>query len=363
MLPSNLQTSPPANPAPLAMDESLSPEPETLPPHQEAMIEACKAGQVAELQNLFHEHDVKHGDDPIPYWHAAQEGAPATSSLFAAAISHGQQSIVQYLRSMYPKFDFYHPSIIHSLTETPDLEMLKLIYSYAPEIVRFAYDDHATTFLSLACEGGPQNAPVVDFLLDHGAMGKKGDDYFSYLYHLGVELVPAIQHDQPTEIIKKMVPKTSRLWLPINVAMGQKRADVLELLLNEEENRGTKPSSDGEQEQLLLRRAQESEDKKVMAVVERHLRNMEERTAKSAATARDVRSTRASTQSRRWWQFGARADSKLPSKTDAEGSSSATQTSTRKWWWPLSKVTHGPESADSYHQKKEPLGSASDEED
>lgn len=319
------------------------------------MVEACKAGRLAELQKLFNEHDVKHGDDPIHYWHATQEGAPATSTLFAAAISHGQQSTVQYLRSMYPKFDFYDPSIIHSLTGMPDLEMLKLIYSYSPQIVHFGFDDHVTTFLSKACEGGPQNAPLVDFLLDHGAMA---DDFGSYAYQFGVELLPAIQHDQPTEIIKKMIPKTSRLWLPIDEAIRRKRVDALELLLNEEENR-RKPSSDGKYERSLLRDAQATEDEKVIAVVERYVRNMEEQATNS--TARDLQSTRASTESRRWWQFGARANSK--DKADAEDSSSAPRTGAGKWWWPLSKVAQEPKSADSHHQKKEPLDSTSDKED
>jgi hypothetical protein len=353
MLPSNLQTSSPASPTEhfSEMDQSPSPQPKVLSPHQEAMVEACKAGQVTELQKLFHEHDVKHGDDPIPYWDAPQDGAPTTSTLFAAAISHGQQSIVQYLRSMYLKFDFYHPSIIHSLTgEKPDLEMIKLICSYSPRIVHFGFDDHTTTFLSLACEGGPQNAPIVDFLLDHGAMAD--DDFGSYAYHFGVELLPAIQHAQPTEIIKKMIPKTSKLWMPTDVAIRRKRVDVLDLLLNEEEIRRTESSSDGQHEQSLLSRAQATEDKEVIAVVERYLRNMEKRAkkSKSKSAARNGPSTRAATKGRRWWRFGARAESKTPQacKADAADSSSAPlRSGARRWWWwwrwwPLSKIAREP---------------------
>ncbi|KAK5326539.1 hypothetical protein LTR93_003402 [Exophiala xenobiotica] len=357
------------------MDQSLPPEPKMLSAHQEAMVEACKAGQLAELQKLFHEHDVKHGDDPIPYWHAPQEGAPATSTLFAAAISHGQQSIVEYLRSVYPKFDFYDGSIIHSLTgEKPNLDMIKLVCSYSPRIAHFGFDDHTTTFLSLACEGGPQNAPIVDFLVDHGAMAD--DDFGSYAYHFGVELLPAVQHDQPTEIIKKMIPKTSKLWMPTDVAIRRKRVDVLELLLKEEENRGGTHSSDGKYEQSLLCRAQATEDKKVIAVVERYLCNMEKRAtkskskSKSKSAARKVRSTRAAMKGRRWWRFGARAEYRPPQtcKADAEDSSSAPLRSGARrwwwwWWWPLSKIARAPKSADVYHQKKEPLDSASEEED
>ncbi|KIW91232.1 uncharacterized protein Z519_08128 [Cladophialophora bantiana CBS 173.52] len=269
------------------MAQSLPPEPKILSPHQEAMIQA------------------------------------STSTLFAAAISHGQQSTVRYLHSVYPKFDFYDASIINSFTATPDLEMLKLIYSYSPRIVRYECGDHITTFLSMACEGGPQNAPVVGFLLDHGAM--PDDDFGSYAYQFGVELLPAVRHDQPIEIIEKMIPKASRLWLPIDVAIRRKRVDALELLLNEEEKR-SKPSPDGKYEQSLLRRAQDTEDKKVIAMVERYILNMEEQAKRS--TAKGLQSTRVSTESRKWWQFGAKADSK--SKADARDSSSAPRTDAEK---------------------------------
>jgi hypothetical protein len=247
--------------------------------------------------------------------------------------------------------------------------MIKLICSYSPRIVHFGFDDHTTTFLSLACEGGPQNAPIVDFLLDHGAM--PDDDFGSYAYHFGVELLPAIQHDQPTEIIKKMIPKTSKLWMPTEVAIRRKRVDVLELLLNEEGNRGEKHSFDGKYEQSLLSRAQATEDKKVIAVGERYIRNMERRAtkskSKSKSASRDFRSTRGSTKGRRWWPFGSRTDPRPPQacKADAEDSSSAPPWSgaRRWWWWPLSKIARETKSTGAYHEKKEPLDSAPDEED
>ncbi|OCT47824.1 hypothetical protein CLCR_03707 [Cladophialophora carrionii] len=181
------------------MAQAFPPQPMMLSPHQEAMEEASKAGQVVELQKLFAEHHVKPGDDPIPYWHATQKGAPATTV-----------NRQKYLRSVYPKFDFFTPSIIHTLTAAPDLEMLKLIHSYSPRIVNFGFDDHVTTLLSRACEGGPQNAPFVDFLLDHGAMA---DDSGSYTCQFGGELVSAIQHDVPTQIIQKMIPQDVSLMV------------------------------------------------------------------------------------------------------------------------------------------------------
>jgi hypothetical protein len=104
--------------------------------------------------------------------------------------------------------------------------MLKLIYSYSPDVVSFGFDDHMTSMLNLAIEEGPQNAPFILFLLDHGAMSL---DNGSYTYHLGCELLRAITNDQPIEVIKRMVPLTANLSFPKMTAINRKRADALEV--------------------------------------------------------------------------------------------------------------------------------------
>lgn len=352
------------------------PQPKMLSHHQEAMVEACKAGRLAELQKLFNEHDVKRGGDPVRYLDATREGAPETRKLFASAISRGHQSIVRYLHLMYPKFNFYDATIVLALLERPDLEMLNLIYSYSPQVVRFEFDDHTQSLLSNACRGGPDNAPFIDFLLDHGATAG------GYTFHFGEALLPAIQYDQPIEIIKKMAPKTPRLGLPIFAAVKRKRADTLELLLNEEQTRSQTPSS------LLLARsllgnAQATEDKRVIALVERYIHNKEQQATKSIT--RDLQSTRNESdqatkpneageagaeqckssdmkpeESRRWWQFRTRAEAEEDANAEDSGSS-AIRTGAPKWWWPLSNIGNKPKSADRHHHKKESCDSTSDE--
>ncbi|KIX06949.1 uncharacterized protein Z518_04925 [Rhinocladiella mackenziei CBS 650.93] len=252
------------------------PEPQPQPwkilsPHQEAMIEACKTGQLAQLQRLFEEHHVKQGHEIIWYKDTKGEGAPTTAMLFEAAISHGQQSTVRYLRSIYPAFDFREPWSVRTLAKTRDLDMLKLIYSYSPDVVSFGFDDHMTSMLSLAIEEGPQNAPFILFLLDHGAMSL---DNGSYTYHLGCELLPAMTNDQPIEVIKRTVPLTASLSFPKMTAINRKRADALEVFLNEEQKRmrGTQSSEDLES---TLQSVKSTGDKELIAVVERHIHKIE----------------------------------------------------------------------------------------
>jgi hypothetical protein len=140
-----------------------------LPPHQKAMVEACKAGRLAELQKLFNEHDIKTGDDLVTLYNVTERGVPRTEQPLAAAILHDQRSVVQYLHSVFSRFDLRNAYIVKALTERMDIEMFRLVYSYFPPIVNFMFDDHMTTVLGKACEGGPQCAPLMRFLLDHGA--------------------------------------------------------------------------------------------------------------------------------------------------------------------------------------------------
>ncbi|KIW97737.1 uncharacterized protein Z519_01321 [Cladophialophora bantiana CBS 173.52] len=122
------------------------------------MVEARKTCQLAQLQQLFEKHHVKPGHEIIWYRDSKGDGAPTTAMLFEAAISHGQQSTVRHLRWIYPDFDFRELCTVRTLAKTGDLDMLKLIYSYSHNVVRFEFDDHMTSMLSLTIEEGPQNA-------------------------------------------------------------------------------------------------------------------------------------------------------------------------------------------------------------
>ncbi|KIW21486.1 hypothetical protein PV08_02066 [Exophiala spinifera] len=337
---------------------SLSSQPERLPetdlsPHQEAMVEACKAGRLTDLQKLFEEHDIKGDDDPVTMESFTQQGASKTTRLFVAAISHNQQSIVQYLYSVYPEFNFCTFSIVEALTKNADIEMYKLICSYNPRVVRYRADDHQTSALSMACEGGPQNAPLIHFLLDNGATT---GGFGSYTWRFGGELLPAVQNKQPVEIIERLVPTTTHLGFPIISATQRECADVLKVLLDAHYTRGENPS-DLSFAQSLLEDAKKTEDKKVIAVAERYVRKWEKRATKITTSNLHSKTTEPS----KWWRRGSPTNNKERSGPEHSVSSKPA----RSWWpiswWPISIFRDKPKPAGTHQEEKDLQDSSSGE--
>lgn len=333
------------------MSQSVFPMPKLHPPqviklapHQEAMVVACKAGRLADLQTLFDEHDVKAGDDPVPYSDPSPKGAPETAMLFVAAISHGHQSIVRYLHSIYPNFNFYNGrGILCVITEQLDLDMVQLLYSYSPRLISYAFNDHHRSVLRMACYGGPRYADFVHLLLDDGAVPSHEG---SPLWRLGGDLTAALEGNQPTDVIKRMIPKTHYLSTPIYAALQRKRADALGLLLDEDYAR--RDHFDPSYGQSLLCDAKSTGDEEVIAVVERYVRNSEKRARKSAA--KDIQSK--TTETRKWWQLSWPAFSKGKAQPKAADISHPTDGSTKSGW-PLLKGQKNLKPSDSDHEKKD----------
>jgi hypothetical protein len=355
--------------------------PKAQPPHQEAMIKACEEGRLDELEKLFNEHGVKCGDDPVwttllnshgvnrsddPIWKTDSEGAPETNKLFTSAIVNGHLSIIRYLKLIYPKYNLNNGCTVHALFEKPDLQVLELVCSYSPEIVNFCYDDHMTTTVSKACRGGPDNAPFVKFLFDRGADASRNE---GYAWHFGGDMLDAIEHNQPIEIIQLMLPTIDNLSFPIFAAVSRKRADALEVMLNEELRRGYR-NIDLPFAQKLLDETREKGDEQLIAVAERHISNVEQRIKKSTKGK--------ACSSPKWWPF--RADAKSKDKVDAPNPVSPTTTTkldaqksvdptnavgagVPKWWQRLSLGGSMPQSADEKagKHKDEPDTSSSDE--
>ncbi|KIW30418.1 uncharacterized protein PV07_06162 [Cladophialophora immunda] len=330
----------------LSSPEQKVPDPRTLPHKQEAMIQACKDGQLDILKTLFDELGAKTSEDSTKHLESPQD-------LFAAAISHGQQSIVRYLHSMYPAFDFYTGAVVGALLKrTFDLDMLQLICSYSAEVVTFEYSDNMTSILSKACEGGAENAPFVRILLDHGAF--EGGMPGSYTYRVGAALLPAVQHNQPLDIIKRMASKTTQLSYPIFSAIERRRPDALEVLLNAR-LKLDRDDYDLTLAQQLLGDAQATQDRQLIALVEQYIESLERQSSKS-----DSRSTdQTSKGGRKWWPFSTRMENKDEKAKDP--SSSADGSGSAKSWWPLSKSGSNPTPASKESVEQQLDDSSSDE--
>jgi hypothetical protein len=351
-------------------------------PHQEAMIKACEEGRLDELEKLFDEHGVKYGDDPVwrtlanehgfnrgdgPIWRTEPEGAPETHKLFASAIINGHLSIIRYLKLIYPKYNFDNGWIVHALFEKPDFQVLELICSYSPTIVNYSSDNHMTTIVSIACAGGPKNAPFVKFLFDRGADASRNE---GYAWHFGGDMLDAIEHNQPIEIIQLMLPTIDNLSFPIFAAVSRKRADALEVMLNEELRRG-QTHAELPSAKKLLDEMREKGDEQLIAVAERHVSKVEQRIKKSTRGK--------ACSSPKWWPFRADAMSKdkvdaqnpvnptTATKVDAQNSTNPTTTvgaGVSTWWHRLSLGGSRPQPADEKAGKhKEELETSTSDED
>ncbi|OQU97607.1 hypothetical protein CLAIMM_03511 [Cladophialophora immunda] len=317
------------------------PEPASSDRWQEAMMNACSAGKLDELQTLFKEHGIRHGSPAIRYYERTLESPPTTSNLFAAAISHGHQPIVQHLYSVYPGVEIGDGAIADALLEPPlDPEMLKLVCSHTPEIAFFEFEDDMTSLLSKACEGGADNAPFIHVLLGHGALGKMAHNYTS---RMGGPLTRAVECGQPIDVIRKMVRDTPHLDFPINSALFHRRADVLDILLSEKRARGRSSP-------IHLSRARSwlegEKNKDMIDVLERHVKGCERQLAESPP--RGLRATKKG-DTKQWWPFGG-IGAATKSKTKEQSSPAAAESNgPSKSWRPLLKKGNTLESADAQH--------------
>jgi hypothetical protein len=337
----------------LSSPEQKVPDRKTLSPMQEAMIQACKDGRLDALKTLFDDLGAKSSDDSTKHFEAAQEGLPATGTLFAAAISHGQQSIVRFLHSKYPTFNFYTGAVVGALLKrTFDLDMLQLICSYSPNVASFEYSDNMTSILSKACEGGVENAPFIRILLDHGAF--KGGMKASYTYRVGAALLPAVQNNQPLDIIKRMASETTQLFYPIFSAIERRRPDALEVLLNAR-LKLDQGDYDLTLAQQLLGDAQATQDTQLIALMERYIEGLERQSRKSDSQSTDETSKHG----KKWWPFSTRTAQKDEKAKDS--SSSAAGSGSAKSWWPLSKSRNNPTAASEQPVEQKLDDSSSDE--
>ncbi|KAJ9607171.1 hypothetical protein H2200_008243 [Cladophialophora chaetospira] len=318
-----MATSPHPNPAEMLNCDVLSPHQE-----QEAILEACKSGQLIELQRLLHEYGVKHQEKPYPY-------------------------LRPYPRN--PTYPWSHELVL-ALGERPDLNVLKLLYSYYPGLIHTVLDERQTSLLSMACEGGPKNADFIHFLLDHGA-DPSSEGY--PLRFIGGDINIALDHNQPGDIIRKMAPKTIYLFIPIIKALELKRVDVLDLLLQYDilrSTRGERSCMPSKGESRLMKEAQETKDKKVIAVVDRYFRRREKQEKKSGTSDLQPKTT----VSRKWWPPGSPPSTKEKSEPEASGSSNPADGAT-KFWWPFSILQNKPKPAELSQKEKELHASSSDE--
>lgn len=234
-----------------------------LAPHNKAILQACRIGDLARLLKLFQDHNTR--PEPRASWREDPHGPPNTRILLDQAVAYQHAHIVRYILSTDPSENLATRSTVRALVETQNLEIAELLRARAPEIVNMELS-HFDTFLSAACRGGDRfnhdNLPgddslhLIHYLLDNGADPSEGS-------WSGCSSIPvAIDFSRPLEIIDKMIEKGGVVNLLVfSSALRRRRMDALQLFFDKA---AFSVSIDD-----MLKRARESEDEEIMAIVER----------------------------------------------------------------------------------------------
>ena len=220
------------------------------------MMIACETGDVRRLKALFREHNIHPGDDPV-WLPDASTGAPYTNTLFACAIQHGQAAVVRYLLTIYVKAQLAHSGVVAACVERLDVKMLQLVYDHSPEIVNYESGSRTDSFLGDACLAGPQAAPLIHFLLDHGA-----DPDVPHMF--GGALRDAVERKQPLDVLKRLIPHISLLFWGASAAIKQGQLDATHLIITDGYMRRKFDSCD---KHLLLKEARASSNREISTMV------------------------------------------------------------------------------------------------
>ncbi|KAI1405229.1 hypothetical protein F4819DRAFT_444508 [Hypoxylon fuscum] len=211
------------------------------------MLEACSSGDISTLQRLFADHGIQPGSEPIypkfvdPSGNPQEVSStsvtesqqiPPTTELLERAVAAKQVVIVRFILQNYPSLSLMQlHGVVRAVLENPDPAVLQALCDHESSFASFSVDYGMRSFLTDACARPPEEiVPVLHVLLDNGA---DVDDGWG---PGGGALYAAIVGGQPLEIVRKILGKSVAVSSRnINTAVGQGRADVVKLLLNQEQ--------------------------------------------------------------------------------------------------------------------------------
>lgn len=214
---------------------------ETLLSHQQAMLDACRTGNLEQLQQLFSKHNIRQGDSPVKEgWirdltaptsgppkyireTALQRGPPPTDELIQAAVSAKKPIIILFLLKTYPKFNFWDSKVMDAALTHQDVDTFKAMYAHDKRVLQ--YDDHMKTALTLTLE--EEGPSLANFLLDgYACVNSIGWPC------QGAAINTAISNGQQLEVIERILEKNLDgigMSCAVTFALQRGRIDVLKL--------------------------------------------------------------------------------------------------------------------------------------
>ena len=230
------------------------------PDFKKEMLEACRTGNLSQLQQIYQAHDIQPG---VNLEWMEGDKPPTIFTLNITAIIHEHVPILQYLLSMHPTSNLNLEMVVLAIVDHPNLEMLDVIVKHQPDIINIQYR-HSHTFLTDACQGGgsynsPPNEktlPLIHYLLDKGADPRMGP------WRDCGALCTALEFKRPLEILEKMMDNGGTVDdFVFSAAIKNRRLDAVKLFFDRAILRGCSTK-------MLLKDARETHDKKMVSLVE-----------------------------------------------------------------------------------------------
>ena len=278
----------PTNPPQQAADlEQLQPM-----QNQNAMLDACEAGDLPKLQHLFRAAGVRQGDaafepffgEPVP-----ATGPPPTAIMITAAVACKQPTIVAFILATYRSFSVDRSSILEAVLTNPHRTTLEVLHARTPSILNFEFQETHTTLLMEACRTPEPDLP--SWLLGLGADPSECD------FAGTGPLLYAVKFGQPFDVLVMMVERGAIVTGPvIDSAIARQSLEILKFLLDRA--RLDRPKD-------TLAQAQETGNKRIINLVYERTKKGE----KSPLKRRRKKGTsffefEQRVESTKWWQFG-----------------------------------------------------------
>ncbi len=275
------------NPPPQAGDlEQLQPM-----QNQNAMLDACEAGDLPKLQQLFKAAGVRQGDAPFePFFGepVPANGPPPTATMVTAAVAYKQPAIVAFILATYRNFSLDRASVLEAVLTNPHLPTLEVLRSHTPSIVNFEFQETHTTLLMEACRTDDPFLPLC--LLGLGANPSECD------FAGTGPLLHAVKFMQPFDVIKMMVEHGAVVTGPVlEAAIVRQSSDILKFLLDRA--RLDRPKE-------ILAQAQDTGNKRIINMVYERSKQGEKsplRRRRKKGTSNYEFEVRVES---KWWQFG-----------------------------------------------------------
>ena len=259
--------------------------------NQNAMLDACEAGDVPKLQRLFKNAGVRNGDaafepffgEPVP-----ANGPPPTATMISAAVAHQHPAIVSCLLATYRNVHLDRDSILDAVLAHPHLPTLEVLHNHTPSIVNYVFLEGHSTLLMEACRGDDPFLPTC--LLRLGADPNETD--------LGGSgpLLYAVKFSQPFELVKMMVECGAIIYGNVlEAAIARQSSELLDFLL--QRARLDRPKK-------LLDQAQATANKRISALVYERCKKGEKAPLKRRKKKGGVGFEFEERGESKWWQLG-----------------------------------------------------------